>query len=566
MLIMIFCMSLFAGEQKKAEVKVTAQIVGNEIVATYQIPDGMHITLQKDYLYVDADSVDWLKLEPTIYPKGTKDADGDIVYHGQIKLTRQFTLLKKYAEPKSLKIFAGFQVCQDSGTCMFPEEKEFTLNINYDKKYDINNIASENEATVPDTKTPFSSVLKYLLMAFLGGIILNVMPCVLPVLSIKAMSLVKQSQQDKKEILKGSLMYTAGIIVSFIVMASVVIFLKISGEMVGWGFQFQSPGFVMALLIMIFVFALSMFDVLIFSAPGMSKATQASQKQGHWGSFLSGIFAVLLATPCTAPMLGAALGFAFTQPPLMILAIFILIGLGLALPFLLIGFWPAAIKIIPRPGDWMNIFKEVMGFLLFATALFLLRTLYFLVGGDGTFNILWFLVILAFSTWMFGRWTRPHIPHKKQWIMAILSVLISIFGGMYLLKFDDHNSKNKTDMPSSVKGNWGVFSPEKVQELRDEGKPVFIDFGAEWCMTCKTNERVVLYTKEIQNAFKAYNVVLLRGDNTKRDPIINEWLRKFKRAGVPLYILYIPGKEKPEVLPELITKEMVLNLLKKLEK
>ncbi len=562
---MLISMSLFAGEQKKAEVKVTAQIVGNKIVASYQIPEGMHITLQKDYLYVDADSVDWLKLEPTIYPKGVKDADGDIVYHGQMKLTRQFTFLKKYTDSRPLKIFAGFQACLDSGTCMFPDEKEFTLNIKYDKKYDINNVPAENEKPLPAKKAPISAVLKYLLMAFLGGIILNVMPCVLPVLSIKAMSLVKQSHQDKKEILKGSLMYTAGIIVSFIVMASVVIFLKISGEMVGWGFQFQSPGFVMALLIMIFVFALSMFDVLIFNAPGMNKATQASQKQGHWGSFLSGIFAVLLATPCTAPMLGAALGFAFTQPPLMILAIFILIGLGLALPFLLIGFWPAAIKIIPRPGEWMNVFKEVMGFLLFATALFLLRTLYFLVGGDGTFNILWFLLILSFSAWMFGRWTRPHIPHKKQWVMAILAVLISVFAGMFLLRFND-SSSNKTEMVSSTKGNWGVFSPEKVQELRDAGKPVFIDFGAEWCMTCKTNEKVVLYTDEIQKAFRDHNVVLLRGDNTKRDPIINEWLRKFKRAGVPLYIMYIPGKDEPEVLPELITKDMVLNMLKKLDK
>lgn len=562
---MLISMSLFAGEQKKAEVKVTAQIVGNKIVASYQIPEGMHITLQKDYLYVDADSVDWLKLEPTIYPKGVKDADGDIVYHGQIKLIRQFTFLKKYTDSKPLKIFAGFQVCLDSGTCMFPDEKEFTLNIKYDKKYDINNVPSKNEKPLPAKKTPISAVLKYLLMAFLGGIILNVMPCVLPVLSIKAMSLVKQSHQDKKEILKGSLMYTAGIIVSFVVMASVVIFLKISGEMVGWGFQFQSPGFVMALLIMIFVFALSMFDVLIFNAPGMNKATQASQKQGHWGSFLSGIFAVLLATPCTAPMLGAALGFAFTQPPLMILAIFILIGLGLALPFLLIGFWPAAIKIIPRPGEWMNVFKEVMGFLLFATALFLLRTLYFLVGGDETFNILWFLLILSFSAWMFGRWTRPHIPHKKQWVMAILAVLISVFAGMFLLRFND-SSSNKTEMVSSTKANWGVFSPEKVQELRNAGKPVFIDFGAEWCMTCKTNEKVVLYTDEIQKAFRDHNVVLLRGDNTKRDPIINEWLRKFKRAGVPLYIMYIPGKDEPEVLPELITKDMVLNMLKKLDK
>jgi thiol:disulfide interchange protein DsbD len=532
---------------------VTARVEDGKIMVTYNIPEGYHQTLQQDYFYIDVESYPGLKFSDTIYPEGHLDTDGNTEYKGNTTLVKKFTVTDGF-EPGQITIYAGYQLCEDSGACLFPQEKEITLTID----------ATTLPAAEPKPATSFPKTLQYLLMAFLGGIILNVMPCVLPVLSIKAMSLVKQSQQDKKQIFRGSMAYTMGILFSFIVLAAIIIILKTTGESVGWGFQFQSPGFVMALLIIIFVFSLSLFDVFIIRAPGMQAATKASSKGGLTGSFLSGIFAVLLATPCTAPLLGAALGFAFSQPPLMILAIFLLIGMGLAFPFILIGIWPKAIRIIPKPGEWMNIFKEVMGFLLLATAFYLVRSLYFLVGGKELLSILVYLLILAFAVWIYGRFAKPEFSKTKQWIATILAIAIAVGGGYLTLDFSEENITASLEAESHLRPGWEKFSPELVAEYREAGEPVFIDFGAEWCLTCKTNETTVLFTEDIENAFQENGVKILKGDNTKNDPVIGEWLTKFNRAGVPLYIFYLPGQEEPIVLPELITKDMIYKMLEKL--
>lgn len=553
MLIMV-AISLYTQDYLPENI-VSAKIVDNEIRVTFDIPAGMHITLQEDLNFIEADPIEGIIFEPTEYPEGEKTDEGYVEYHGSVTLTKKFTVTEDFTGKPEITFYAGFQMCLDSGTCFMPEEFEFTLPFEMPASANTTPEQTSSEQTSSD-------LLKFLIMAFLGGLILNVMPCVLPVLSIKAMSLVKQSQQNKKQIFRNSMAYTLGILVSFLILALIIVLLKTSGELVGWGFQMQNTSFVMALLILIFVFSLSMFDVFIIRAPGMTMATKASSKGGYSGSFFSGIFAVLLATPCTAPLLAPALGFAFSQPPMLIFAFFVLIGLGLAFPFILLGIWPRAIKAIPRPGEWMNIFKEVMGFLLFLTALYLINSLYYLIGGKNLISVLLYLIILAFAVWIYGRFARPEFSKRKQWTATIIALIIAIGAGFLTLNFDTEYSSEET---AHYPRDWQKFEPELVQQYREEGKPIFIDFGAEWCLTCKTNEEAVLFTEDIEAAFKEHGVQMLRGDNTKKDDTINEWLAKFKRAGVPLYLFYMPGQEEPEVLPELITKDMIFNLLEKLE-
>lgn len=526
------------------------------------IPDGQHMTLQPDYFYVDVDSIQGLISGNTNYPEGQKKDDlGNSVYYKSVEVAKGITITKDL-KPGDYKLTlkVGYQFCNEEGSCHLPEEQavEVKLKVTEGSKADLAGDASVK--TNEGAGIGYTGLLKFLLLAFIGGIILNIMPCVLPVLSIKALSLVKQSHQDKKDILKHSFAYTFGILASFLILSAVVIGIKLSGEMVGWGFQFQNTTFVLALYSVIFVFALSMFDVFIFQTPGMNMAAQASHKSGYMGSFMSGIFAVVLATPCTAPFLGAALGFAFSQPPLIILAIFMLIGLGLAFPFLLIGFFPSSIKIFPKPGEWMNIFKECMGFLLLATAVWLLNVVYSQLGGSNTIRVLFFTVTLAFAAWLYGRFVKPNYSKAVQWIMTLLALLVVVFGAYFLLQFKEVPTEKST-ASAQLDNAWKPFNETEVNQLIADGKPVFVDFTAEWCMTCKSNETTVLWTKDVQDTFKNKGITLFRGDYTKKDPLIHEWLKKFKKAGVPLYLLYIPGQSDPVVFPEIITKGMIMEKL-----
>lgn len=543
----ILCMfgTIFAQETVRIGIEPQILKAGEEAVltATFVIPDSMHAVLQEDYLFLEPEENPYFSYEKTVYSQG-KIVEGETYFYRDVTLTRKIKVKEDAAAgEQTLKVNTGWQYCTESGSCNPPQEEEHLLTV-----------------TV-ETAGAKGNFWKYLLFAFLGGIILNVMPCVLPVLSIKAMHIVGQSQQNKKQIMTGSLAYSAGILVSFLVLALVVAIFKYTGESVGWGFQFQSFGFTMTLAAIIYVFALSLFDVFIINAPGMQVAYKASSHEGHWGSFLSGVFAVLLATPCTAPMLGPALGFAFRLPSALIFVFFLLIGLGLALPFILLAFFPSVIKSLPKPGNWMNTFKEFMGFLLMGTVVFLLRTVYQLVGGGLAFlNVLWFFLFLSLAAWIYGTFGKPHFSRLKQWLAFVLAVIIIIASAYGFLGQGKESAKADISVPPG----WEKFTPEKVEQIVNSNTPLFLDFGAEWCMTCKTNEKTVLYTDEIMDAFKAKNVMLLKGDNTKKDVVIAQWLTKYNRAGVPLYLLYRPGEQDPVVFPEIITKGMIIKELEKI--
>jgi len=520
-----------------------------QISVNFLIPPGHHQLLEKDYFFIKPEERKGIIYEPTIYPEGV-DEDGVITYYNEVTLTKEFTITKGI-KPGShqIKVVAGYQLCDDAGMCLFPEEVELVLPFNVE--------AGTNKS---------SNLLKYLLLALIGGLILNITPCVLPVLSIKAISLVNQSQHDKRKIMFSSWAYTAGILVSFLVLAIIVVIIKTSGELVGWGFQFQNPGFVIALLSIIFVFALSLFGVFTIRAPGMQKAAKASGKGGYVGSFVTGIFAVLLSTPCSAPLLGSAIGFAFTQPSLIIILLFLVVGLGLAIPFILLGFWPKAIQKLPKPGNWMVTFEQLMGFLLLAAAIWLLDVLRYQIGGSNLIKVLIFLASLGFAAWIYGRFARPQYSKIKQWIASIIAIIIIIVSGMINLKFNDVTIAQEGSEYEVNNSSWKVFSPKRVESLINENKPVFIDFTAKWCMTCKVNESAVLNTKEIQNAFSKYDVSLFRGDYTNKDEVIGQWMKKLGKGGVPVYVLYMPGKTKPILLPEILTKEIVLKALENISR
>jgi thiol:disulfide interchange protein DsbD len=280
---------------------------------------------------------------------------------------------------------------------------------------------------------------------------------------------------------------------------------------------------------------------------------------------MSGVFAVLLATPCTAPMLGTAIGFALKQSSFTIILIMLTVGLGLASPFIILGAVPSVVKIIPKPGNWMNTFSHLMGFLLIGTSLFLLRTLYFITSFHQFFNIIWFTLIFTFALWIFGSFNRPHLSKYKQWGGISLAVIITFLAAWCLLDFFGANlnseSITNSDSRFSVKEGWQLFSPELLQKLQEEKKMVFVDFSAEWCMTCKSNETLILNSKSVKKAFSEHNVEMLYGDFTRKNPLILEWLKKYNKAGVPLYLLFKPGESKPIVFPELITKKMIINAL-----
>ena len=525
------------------------------IEVTINIPEGFYAAHNEDYFGIDVEDYDGVKAGRTIYPldEAIETDFGFSKYTGTITLYKEILIDRNARQgEREIELVVYYQLCLEDGTCLIPEEESFFLNI-----FVVQGQNTQSDR-MPDFSGQANNVLKFLLLAFIGGIILNLMPCVLPILSIRAFNLVKQSEDSQRNIFINSVLYTAGIMFSFAVLATVITVIKLSGELVGWGFQFQNPGFVVFLLSLMFVFSLSLFDVFTIQVPGLNVATKASSKSGYWGSFLMGVFCVLLATPCTAPFLGAALGFAFTQPPVIIYAIFLLVGLGLGFPFLLIGVFPRAIKILPKPGEWMNVFKEILGFLLLAFAIKMVQVIFVQMGGIFTINVMYYMLILAFAVWLYGRFVTPLQSKMTQWIVAVAVILLIVFGAIFTLK--GHSATdNLTEF--QYDGFWYKFSEEAVDDAISQGLPVFIDFTADWCMVCKANEVAVLNQNDIRQAFVEKNVLMLKGDYTRRDPVIHDWLQRYNRAGVPLYLLFLPGEDRPIQFPEVLTKSMVFNAL-----
>ncbi len=410
-------------------------------------------------------------------------------------------------------------------------------------------------------------LLLMFLFAFIGGAILNLMPCVLPVLSLKIMGFVKQAGEDRKKIFRHGAAFTFGVLVSFWVLAGLLLILRASGEFLGWGFQLQSVGFVTLLSIFLFLFGLSMFGVFEIGVSLSAVGQNVSGKSSYLGSFVSGVLATVVATPCTAPFMGSALGFALSQPAFRSILIFTFIGLGMATPYLVLTSSPALLKFVPKPGVWMETLKQFMGFLLMATVLWLLWVLSRQAGAQGVLILLASLLLVGAGAWVYGRWGTVSRARSTRTVAQLVAALTLVAGIFFALQNISTEAAHLNAIGSHQSGiDWKAFSPELVTRLREEKKPVFIDFTAAWCLSCQVNERVTFSSEKVQDAFRKKGIVALKADWTNQDATIAKALAKFGRDSVPLYVLYLPGESaKPIILPELITPGIVLSALNKVK-
>ncbi len=541
----------------QSEALVLDQSGTGSFTVTFFYPEGFHQTKQEDFFTVSAPESAPLAVINVNYPEGVRE-DGIINYYGSASLEVEVEARENMnAGEYRIPFTASYQLCDEAGTCFFPQDETTMITLQVPEDVVADGGTTVGGSSASGGVVGLFTLLQYLLFALVGGLLLNVMPCVLPVLSIRALNLVKQSTNSRSEIFKGSLFYTFGVLASLLILAAVVIALKLSGELVGWGFQFQNPAFVVFLIVVVFVFALSLFDVYVFQAPTMNGAVQRASRKGYVGSFFNGIIAVLLATPCTAPLLGTALGFAFSQPPYIIVSIFTMVGIGFALPFLLIGIKPALIHKLPKPGPWMNTFKELMGFVLLATVIYLLSILRFQISSEQMIQVLLFLLILGFLLWGYGKTASPTASRKRKWIILAVFIILSVSAAGRLLEFDSGPDTQKT---ATIREGWEQFSAEKLKEYRQADTPVLVIFSAKWCTVCKLNEQTVLHTGQADRLFKAQDVEVLYGDYTNKDPVIEEWIRSYGRAGVPVYAYY-PAGEEYTLLPEVLTFQILKKAL-----
>jgi thiol:disulfide interchange protein DsbD len=421
-----------------------------------------------------------------------------------------------------------------------------------------------------------------LLLALVGGALLNLMPCVFPVLSLKVFGFTAHAQ-DRRALLAGGLAYTGGVVVSFLALAGLLLALRAGGEQLGWGFQLQSPGFVAGLAILFSLIGLNLAGV--FEIGNLLPGSWAAARARHpvVDSALTGVLAVAVASPCTAPFMGASLGLAVTLPTGQALAIFAALGLGLALPYLLASAWPALARALPRPGPWMATFKTLMAFPMFATVVWLAWVLGQQAGVDAVAGLLGVLLALAFAAWAWGLPARRASTRVLWWSASALLLAATIAWAWPSFQTAPISSSTTAgsaggsigspEAPRSGGANreegrregretdWQPWSPERVQAALASGRPVFVDFTAAWCVTCQFNKRTTLADAQVRADFAAKRVVLLRADWTRRDPAITAALAQLGRNGVPVYLLQAPGGAAPRVLSEVLSVREVREAL-----
>ena len=508
------------------------------------------------YLYQHKFAVAAIDSKGDTFPLAVDYPPGKSIYDDYYEKELQVyydTVALRVDVPEQLKdqswtLSVGSQGCADAGLCYPPRTQYFSVSGGTGADQTIAEIgelpaAVDNVAGgAVSTATTTSSLPLVLLFALLGGIILNLMPCVFPVLSIKVMSLTSAHLGEHGKHLHG-MAYTAGIVISFVAIAALLLVFREAGEAVGWGFQLQSPVFVSLLAYLLFAAGLSFSGLLEVGARWMNIGQSAASGTSLRASFMTGVLATVVASPCSAPFMGTALGFALTQTPFISLLVFAVLGVGMALPFVLLSWIPGLLEKLPAPGPWMESFRQFLAFPLYASAIWLLWVLGRQTSIDHVALVGIGMLLLAFAAWLGG-------GGAKRWKQAV-ALLVTVAALSIAI----------TPSQPADERLWEPYSPARLQALRDEGRPVFINLTAAWCITCLANEKLALSSDTFAETLQANNTVYLKGDWTNRDSEITALLKEYGRSGVPLYLYFSASSASAQVLPQLLTEGIVQKAL-----
>ncbi|WNO10814.1 protein-disulfide reductase DsbD [Teredinibacter sp. KSP-S5-2] len=452
------------------------------------------------------------------------------------------------------KLILYAQGCSKKGLCYPPEKYEFDLPRTTVQK-SVSSLTENNSENAANLS--LYTVMIMMASGFLGGLILNLMPCVFPVLSLKVLSLSTNHQDGKSQKRHGQV-YTLGVVLSFIAIASTIFIARQLGEHVGWGFQLQHPSFVISMIYLFFIMGIILMGFVEIGGSYAGLGQSLVSGESTRASFFTGVLAVLVASPCSAPFMAPALGYALTQPFLYSLTIFIALGFGMAFPFLLLSYVPGLTKYLPSPGNWMVLFKQLLAFPLFITVVWLIWVLSNQVGVDTVVMVLFGLLGISFSLWLYRiAQHSAHFPHRNTLIKGMSLTVLSLS-----LFFTLAPKNDALAMELTQDNHRELFSLEKLEALRNTNQAVFVDVTAEWCITCQVNEKIA-FTDRVKDAFKLHEVEFLVADWTNANPEIEQLLRENGRSGAPLYLLYSKNKVSPEILPQILTEATVLEALKR---
>jgi thiol:disulfide interchange protein len=447
------------------------------------------------------------------------------------------------------------EIKKDANLAANPKQLNGVLELSGGRAYDVS--VQPGTVEVP-VEHDWGVLAKTSALAFLGGLLLNLMPCVFPVLFLKGFALCQSGSEERQRLRMHGFVYAAGILVSFWVLVGALLGLRAAGASLGWGFQFQSPVFLALMAGLLFFLGLSLAGQFEIGLSLTSAGGSLAAKQGYAGSFFTGVLAVIVATPCTAPFMGAAIGYALAQPAIVTFSVFTAIALGLAVPYVALTLQPAWTRLLPKPGAWMEILRQAISVPIFCTVIWLAWVLAQAYGAAVLAALLVCLLLLAVAGWFLGRWPA------QRWATAVVAVILLCV--VSISAFAPGKLAAAPEVQSGVQSQqqWEPWSQDALSKYQAQGRPVLVDFTASWCLSCQVNERVAFSHPAVKQALQAANVALLKADWTRHDEAITQALAALDRSGVPAYALYAPGQSEPQMLPEVLTPGIVIDAVKKL--